>query len=216
MDLNIFTLVGYVIYAVLLLIALWGGFCCVMVWRRVAQKRFKNEAAQDDFLDELEVSLSKADFEDAAALCDGDLRAVPQLAHLAILNRGLGFAKMRQLVEDRFQRDILAELEHQMTWVHTVIKSAPMVGLFGTVTGMMGAFETLATSENVEPAELAANISVALITTADGLAIAIPLIVAVAAVNIRIKRMEELAVAGLNRLVETMQVAMSKEASRRR
>lgn len=216
MDLNIFTLVGYVIYTVLLLIALWGGFCCVMVWRRVAQKRFKNEAAQDDFLDELEVSLSKADFDDAAALCDGDLRAVPQLAHLAILNRGLGFGKMRQLVEDRFQRDILAELEYQMTWVHTVIKSAPMVGLFGTVTGMMGAFETLATSENVEPAELAANISVALITTADGLAIAIPLIVAVAAVNIRIKRMEELAVAGLNRFVETMQVAMSKEASRRR
>ncbi len=216
MDLDIFTLVGYAIYLILLLIALWGGFCCVMVWRRVAQKRFKNEAAQDDFLDELEVSLSKADFDEAALLCDGDLRAVPQLVHLAILNRGLGFKKMRQLVEDRFQRDILAELEHQMTWVHTVIKSAPMVGLFGTVTGMMGAFETLATSENVEPAALAANISVALITTADGLAIAIPLIVAVAAVNIRIKRMEELAVAGLNRFVETMQVAMSKDASRRR
>ncbi|MCA9142011.1 MAG: MotA/TolQ/ExbB proton channel family protein [Planctomycetaceae bacterium] len=216
MDLNIFTLVGYVIYAILLLIALWGGFCCVMVWRRVAQKRFKNEAAQDDFLDELEIPLSKADFEDASMLCDGDLRAVPQLAHLAILNRGIGFVKVRQLVEDRFQRDILAELEHQMTWVHTVIKSAPMVGLFGTVTGMMGAFDTLATSENVEPAELAANISVALITTACGLAIAIPLIVAVAAVNIRIKKMEELAVAGLNRFIETIQIAMAKEAGRRR
>lgn len=216
MELNIFTLVGYVIYAILLLIALWGGFCCVMVWRRVAQKRFKNEAAQDDFLDELEVPLAKADFDDATMLCDGDLRAVPLLAHLAILNRGIGFAKVRQLIEDRFQRDILAELEHQMTWVHTVIKSAPMVGLFGTVTGMMGAFDTLATSENVEPAELAANISVALITTACGLAIAIPLIVAVAAVNIRIKRMEELAIAGLNRFVEMMQLAMAKEGGRRR
>jgi biopolymer transport protein ExbB/TolQ len=103
-----------------------------------------------------------------------------------------------------------------MTWVHTVIKSAPMVGLFGTVTGMMGAFNTLATSENVEPAELAANIRVALITTACGLAIAIPLIVAVAAVNIRIKRMEELAIAGLNRFIEVMQVAMAKEGGRRR
>ncbi|MEX0818069.1 MAG: MotA/TolQ/ExbB proton channel family protein, partial [Pirellulaceae bacterium] len=196
--------------------ALWGGFCCVMVWRRVAQKRFKSEAAQDDFLDELEVPLVKADFDDATTLVEGDLRAVPQLVHLAILNRGIGFGKVRQLVEDRFQRDILAELEHQMTWVHTVIKSAPMVGLFGTVTGMMGAFDTLATAENVEPAALAANISVALITTACGLAIAIPLIVAVAAVNIRIKKMEELAIAGLNRFIEVMQVAMSKEAGRRR
>ncbi len=216
MDLDIFKLVGYVIYAALLLIALWGAFCCVMVWRRVAQKRFKSEAAQDDFLDELEVSLAKADFEGAAMLCEGDLRAVPQLIHLAILNRGIGFTKMRQLVEDRFQRDILAQLEYQMTWVHTVIKSAPMVGLFGTVTGMMGAFQTLATAENVEPAALASNISVALITTADGLAIAIPLIVAVAAVNIRIKKMEELAIAGLNRFVEVMQVAMTKEGGRRR
>lgn len=216
MKLDIYTLVGYVIYALLVLVALWGGFCCVMVWRRVAQKRFKNEAAQDDFLDELESSLAKADFQEAAALCDGDLRAIPQLAHLAILNRGVGFTKVRQLIEDRFQRDVLAQLEHQMTWVHTVIKSAPMLGLFGTVTGMMGAFATLATAENVEPAALAANISVALITTADGLAIAIPLIVAVAAVNIRIKKMEELTIAGLNRFVEVMQVAMKQEGGRRR
>lgn len=216
MDLDIYTLVGYVIYFILLLIALWGAFCCVMVWRRVAQKRFKSEGAQDDFLDELELSLAKADFEGAASLCEGDLRAVPQLVHLAILNRGIGFIKLRQLVEDRFQRDILAQLEYQMTWVHTVIKSAPMVGLFGTVTGMMGAFKTLATAENVEPAQLASNISVALITTACGLAIAIPLIVAVAAVNIRIKKMEELAIAGLNRFVEVVQVAMAKEGGRRR
>ncbi|MEO8495757.1 MAG: MotA/TolQ/ExbB proton channel family protein [Planctomycetota bacterium] len=216
MKLDIYTLVGYVIYALLVLVALWGGFCCVMVWRRVAQKRFKNEAAQDDFLDELERSLAKADFQEATALCDGDLRAIPQLAHLAILNRGVGFVKVRQLIEDRFQRDVLAQLEHQMTWVHTVIKSAPMLGLFGTVTGMMGAFATLATAENVEPAALAANISVALITTADGLAIAIPLIVAVAAVNIRIKKMEELTIAGLNRFVEVMQVAMKQEGGRRR
>lgn len=216
MDVNIYDLVGYVIYFVLLVIALWGGFCCVMVWRRVAQKRFKNEPAQDDFLDELEVPLSKGDFEEATMLCDGDLRAIPQLAHLAILNRGIGFAKVRLMVEDRFQRDILGELGHQMTWVHTVIKSAPMVGLFGTVTGMMGAFETLATSENVDPADLAKNISVALITTASGLAIAIPLIVAVAAVNIRIKRMEELAVVGLNRFIEVLQIAMAKERGGKR
>jgi len=140
---DIYTLVGWLDYAALAFVALLGGYFCVMVWRRVAQKRFKSEAAQDDFLDELEVSLSKGDFEGAAALCEGDLRAVPQLAHLAILNRGVGFAKLRQMIEDRFQRDILSQLEYQMTWVHTVIKSAPMLGLFGTVSGMMGAFQTL-------------------------------------------------------------------------
>jgi biopolymer transport protein ExbB/TolQ len=207
---DIFDIVGNTIYAILVLIAIWGGFCCVMVWRRVAQKRFRNESAQDQFLDELEEPLSKGDFAGAEALVDGDIRAVPQLIHLAILNRGIGFKKVRQLVEDRFQRDILAELEYQMTWVHTVIKSAPMVGLFGTVVGMMAAFDTLATAENVKPDVLAGDISVALITTACGLAIAIPLIVAVAAVNIRIKKMEDLAVAGLNRFVENLQLALTR------
>lgn len=207
---DIFDIVGNTIYTILVLIALWGGFCCVMVWRRVAQKRFRNESAQDQFLDELEGPLANGDFESAEMLVDGDVRAVPQLIHLAILNRGIGFKKVRQLVEDRFQRDILAELEYQLTWVHTVIKSAPMVGLFGTVVGMMAAFDTLATAENVKPDVLAGDISVALITTACGLAIAIPLIVAVAAVNIRIKKMEDLAVAGLNRFVEHLQAAMTR------
>ena len=213
---DIYTLVGYLCYAALAFVALLGGYFCVMVWRRVAQKRFKSEAAQDDFLDELEVSLAKGDFEGAAALCEGDLRAVPQLAHLAILNRGVGFAKLRLLVEDRFQRDILSDLEYQMTWVITVIKSAPMLGLFGTVSGMMGAFQTLATAENIEPSMLAKDISVALITTADGLAIAIPLIVVVSAINIRIRKMESLAIVGLNRLLEMMQIAMAKDAGRRK
>lgn len=209
-EIDIFFIVSTAIYIALAVVALWGAFSCVMVWRRVAQKRFKSEADQDEFLDEVEEPLVAGDFSGAETLVDGDIRAVPQLIHLAILNRGIGFKKVRQLVEDRFQRDILADLEHRMTWVHTVIKSAPMIGLFGTVTGMMGAFDTLATSENVDPADLASNISVALITTACGLAIAIPLIVAVAAVNIRIKKMEDLAVAGLNRFIENLQAAMGR------
>jgi biopolymer transport protein ExbB/TolQ len=203
--------VGMIIYIGLVLIALWGAYCCVIVWQRVAQKRFKSESAQDDFLDLLEPPLGKKQFDQAAEVCETDQRAVPQLAHLAVLNRRLGFAKARQLVEDRLQRDILGDFEHRLTWVHTVIKSAPMVGLFGTVTGMMGAFGKLAANENVKPDILAEDISFALITTAAGLAIAIPLIIAVAAVNIRIRKMEELTVAGLNRFLEMLQNAMSSE-----
>ncbi len=201
-------IVGIIVYIFMGLMALWGAFSCVMVWARVAQKRFKNERVQDEFLDTLEEPLAEGDFDGAAEICEGDPRAIPQLAMLATLNRSVGFAKARQLVEDRFQRDILADLEHRLTWVHTIIKSAPMVGLFGTVTGMMGAFDKLATSENVKPDELAENISFALVTTACGLAIAIPLIIAVAAVNIRIRKMEELTVAGINRFLEAFQGAM--------
>ncbi|MFV1965226.1 MAG: MotA/TolQ/ExbB proton channel family protein [Pirellulaceae bacterium] len=202
-------IVGYIIYTALLSIALWGAFCCIMVWKRVAQKRFRNEDEQDAFLDDVSQPLSKGDFEGAAALCDEDARAIPQLAYLAILNRQMGFAKVRQLLQDRFQRDVLGDLENRLTWVHTVIKSAPMVGLFGTVVGMMGAFDKLASAESVDPAELAENISFALVTTASGLAIAIPLLIAVASINIRIRLMEELAAAGLNHFLDTYHAALN-------
>jgi len=202
---QVFWIVGWIIYLTLFSIALWGAYCCVAVWRRVAEKRFTSETAQFEFLEALERPLSKGDMESAAALCEEDARAVPQLALLAFHNRQIGFAKIRQLVEDRFQRDILADLEHRMTWVHTVIKSAPMVGLFGTVVGMMGAFGKLGSGDgSVEAPALAQDIMLALITTASGLAIAIPLIIAVAAVNIRIRKMEELTLAGINRLLESV------------
>jgi biopolymer transport protein ExbB/TolQ len=196
------TVVGYVIYGVLAVIALWGAFCIVMVWRRVAQKRFRNEEVQEEFLATLEEPLERGDFESAGVLCEGDARAIPQLALLAIDSRGIGFDKVRQLIIDRFQRDVMADLEYRVSWVNTVIKSAPMVGLLGTVMGMMGAFGKLASAENVKPDQLASDISFALVTTACGLAIAIPLVIAMASINVRIRKMEDLAISGLTRVLE--------------
>jgi biopolymer transport protein ExbB/TolQ len=117
-------------------------------------------------------------------------------------NRDLGFAKTRQLLVDRFQRDVLADLDYRLSWVATVIKAAPMIGLLGTVVGMMGAFGSLAAAESVKPENLASDIMLALITTACGLAIAIPLVLLLAAVNVRIRQMEDLVVSGLNRFLE--------------
>ena len=183
-----------------------------MVWTRVGQKRFNTEAAQADFLEALEGPLVKGDFDGAVMLCEGDKRAMPQLAQLAINNRKIGYSKVRQLLLDRFQRDVLADLEHRLTWVNTVIKSAPMVGLLGTVVGMMGAFGKLASAEgSPSPDKLASDINIALITTASGLAIAIPLVMAVASINIRITKMEDLVSAGLTRFLEVFRISMSKD-----
>ena len=192
------------IYLVLFAIAVWGAFCVVLVWMRVARQRFRSEDAQDEFLAQLEVPLSQSDFESAVQLCDGDPRAVAQLSLIAVNNRHLGYAKMKHAVMDRFQRDVLSDLEQRLSWVNTVIKSAPMVGLFGTVVGMMGAFGKLAGTANVSPEILAQDISVALVTTASGLAIAIPLVLLVASINIRIRKMEDLVAAGLGRVLDTL------------
>ncbi len=196
-------------YFVLLGIALWGAFCVVIVWMRVKQKRFDSEEQQALFLEAIEEPLQRGDYDMASEICQSDRRAICQLTQMGIDNRGLGYAKVKQLVADRFQRDVLADLDNWLSWVYTVIKAAPMIGLLGTVMGMMAAFEKLAVPGTVpDPTELAGDIQFALITTACGLAIAIPLVLCTASINIRIKKMEDLVSYGLNQFLEFFKEAL--------
>ena len=207
MSETVFYVLGLITYFVLFLIALWGAFCCIMVWTRVEQKRFKDEDTQALFLEALEEPMNRGDYESAVAVCEGDRRATCQLTQIALDNRKLGFAKVKQLVADRFQRDVLADLEFRLSWVYTVIKAAPMVGLLGTVMGMMGAFAKLSSADEVQADVLAQDIQFALITTACGLAIAIPLVLATASINVRIRKMEDLVAYGLNQFLEIFREA---------
>lgn len=208
---GVISIVSIVIYLLLAAIAIWGGFCVAMVWMRVARQRFVSEQEQDQFLDQLDEPLLRGDFASAAELCADDPRATSQLALLALNNRQAGYSRVRQIITDRFQRDVLADLEHRLSWVNTVIKSAPMVGLLGTVIGMMGAFGQLYDNEGVvNPSDLAGDIMVALITTACGLAIAIPLVLCTASINVRISKLEDLVGAGMTRFLETFRAAISR------
>ena len=205
---QVFAILGNVIYLVMFLIALWGAFCVVMVWSRVRQKQFPNEEQQAQFLEALEDPLSRGDYDRAVEICEGDRRATCQLSELAIVNRKLGFAKVKQLIADRFQRDVLQDLEFRLSWVYTVIKTAPMIGLLGTVLGMMAAFSKLADpNATVEVSKLALDIQFALITTALGLSIAIPLVLCTAYINVAIRKMEDLVSYGVNQFLEIFKEA---------
>ena len=205
-----FELISNATYGALAAVALWGLFCIVIVWTRVKNKRFKTEDQQDLFMDDINQMLEQGDFEGISEYCNGDQRAIPQIVEMAVRHRDMGYKKSRQFVMDRFQRDVMSDIEYRLSWVSTVIKSAPMIGLFGTVFGMMGAFETLATAESVEPSLLASDINIALRTTACGLAIAIPLMILVANVNIRIAKMEDLVGAGLARVMTSYREALAE------
>ena len=204
---QLYNWIGNLTYVFLGVVALWGAYCTVMVLARVRQKKFRTEQEQEQFLAALEGPLSQGKFDEAYAMCEGDPRALCQLAALAIDNRRIGFDKVRQLLLDRFQNDVLADLEQRISWVNTVIKAAPMLGLFGTVLGMMGAFGKLAAAEQVKADQLASDISLALITTAIGLSIAIPGVIAVTVINNRIRQMEDLVSMGLTRFLEAFRAA---------
>ncbi len=204
----LFKLLGWGVYGVLAMIALWGAYSVIMVWRRVAMVRFFDEEEQEEFLGELEPALASKNYEAALTLCQGDRRALPQLALFAVDHRDLGYAKLRRRVAERFQQDVMADIEHRLSWVATVIKSAPMIGLLGTVMGMMGAFANLSSGDKVDTVQMAGDIQFALITTACGLAIAVPLVLCSQSINIRIRKMEDLVGLGLGRLFESMKLLM--------
>jgi biopolymer transport protein TolQ len=72
----------------------------------------------------------------------------------------------------------IAKLERYMTFLATVGSTAPFVGLFGTVWGIMNSFAAIAGSQNTSLAVVAPGIAEALFATALGLVAAIPAVVA--------------------------------------
>ncbi len=66
-------------------------------------------------------------------------------------------------------------LEKGLSWISLFIALAPMLGFFGTVVGMIGAFDAIAEANNISPGIVAGGIGVALITTVSGLLVAMVL-----------------------------------------
>jgi len=87
----------------------------------------------------------------------------------------------RESVEDAVADFSISENRKNMTWINyisLVAQTAPMLGLTGTVLGMVAAFGKLAETGSADPAQLAGSISVALLTTLWGLFTAIPALLA--------------------------------------
>jgi len=69
----------------------------------------------------------------------------------------------------------VGQLEKNVSWISLFIALAPMLGFFGTVIGMIGAFDAIAAANNISPGIVAVGIGQALITTVSGLLVAMVL-----------------------------------------
>jgi biopolymer transport protein ExbB len=82
------------------------------------------------------------------------------------------------------------KLEHRLSYMALIGNISPMIGLFGTVHGMIESFQVIALGgATPNPTELAEGISTALFTTLVGLAIAIPAIAAYNVLRNRVSRL---------------------------
>ena len=86
-------------------------------------------------------------------------------------------ARVERIIEIAADKEI-KEIEKNFTFLATVGSTAPFIGLFGTVWGIMNSFQSIAISRNTSSAIVAPGIAEALFATALGLLAAIPAVVA--------------------------------------
>ncbi len=189
-------------YGFLVLNFLWGMYCLILVTIQLKRLRFRNEVQQSEFLDVILQHMKRGEYAEVESLCQGDTRALTQLALTAVMNRKMRYDQLRQFMADLMQRDVLTPLESKVSWIATVIKSGPLWGLFGTVLGMMAAFGRIGTGEKVEAAQIADEIAIALICTAMGLLTAIPFGYLIASINMKMRNFSDSLGSGLIRLLD--------------
>jgi biopolymer transport protein ExbB/TolQ len=195
-------MLGDACYGFLALNFVWGFYNIVMGFRRVKELNFASHDEQAEVVDEVIENLRNGRYDAVTELCKDDGRALPQLIELAVANRGLGYDQLRQVVTEILQRDVMGDLEYRTNWIATVIKCGPLLGLFGTVLGMMAAFGRIGTGEKVQPSQIADEISIALICTAMGLGTAIPFNFMLASLTTRIRMFQDALGAGLMRVLD--------------
>lgn len=114
-------------------------------------------------------------YEDAERDCERAGGVVARTLGACLRRRSRGAAAM----EDSIQEQLLHELprmQKRLGGIATLAAIAPLLGLLGTVTGIIQTFGVLKVYSNANPGLMAGGISEALVTTASGLVIAIPIL----------------------------------------
>lgn len=134
----------------------------------------------DAFLAEIEMLVKQNQVREAEKLCDRINSPVTRVVKAGITHLN----STRERIANRMEEVALKELpriEERLGVLATVAHISPLLGLLGTVTGMIKAFQVVQTHSagtgGVSPSDLAEGIWVALITTALGLSVAIPTVV---------------------------------------
>lgn len=109
----------------------------------------------------------------ATKVCERTRGPIAAILHAGLLKAHRGPNEVKEAIETAGSIE-MAFLEKGLTAISAIVTIAPMLGFLGTVSGMIGAFEAIASAEQVSAKLVASGISEALITTATGLVVAIP------------------------------------------
>ncbi|MGQ0612263.1 MAG: MotA/TolQ/ExbB proton channel family protein [Planctomycetaceae bacterium] len=162
----------------------------------------RDKIVPPQIVDEIEGMFENEEYQEALELCEAEPNYLTNMLAAALPKMNHGFTEMKEAMAAA-NDEAAVKLQQKISWLSLIGTTAPMLGLFGTVTGMIEAFNIItAMGSAVTPAHLASGISVALVTTFLGLAVAIPSMVFYFIVRSRVIRVSLEITAMADELVE--------------
>lgn len=129
------------------------------------------------FMNAADALIRKQDYLGLIAVCNRENESIARIVHktldFATKNPTASFDEVREVTEAEGTRQA-SILNNRISYLNDIGRIAPMVGLLGTVLGMIEAFEGMGENPGVAQMELAPGVAKALVTTAAGLVIGIP------------------------------------------
>ena len=180
--------VGGPILWVLVIISI-GAFAVVL--ERIVFFARNEKNIGDTFKDEILSLVANKKIDEAIALCDTKKSCVASAVKkfLQKAPKGIDVQDYEFILKEITIKET-SPYESRLNLLASVISISPMLGLLGTVTGMIRAFTNISKSGAGDAAIVADGIAEALLTTAAGLMIAIPVIVVYNYLNRRLEKME--------------------------
>jgi biopolymer transport protein ExbB len=137
-------------------------------------------------VDEYEQMLTEKKFREAIEKAGTDTTMFGKLLHSALSEAANGFGAMERAIEETADYEANKRIR-AMEWLNVLGATGPMVGLFGTVYGMIVAFYVIvAKGGQPDPAALAGGVATALVTTLWGLIVGIPAVAALALLKAKV------------------------------
>jgi biopolymer transport protein ExbB len=124
------------------------------------------------FLTRVREALTEGGIQQAIDVCENTRGPVASIFHAGLMRADRGVDQVEKSISNAGSIE-MAFLERGLVWLATVISLAPMLGFTGTVWGMIMAFDAIKEANDISPSIVAGGISVALLTTAFGLCVAI-------------------------------------------
>ena len=132
----------------------------------------KGLATNEEFAEDIASTIQTSGIDVAKTKCTEAVGPVANLCVTVLDRAHLGEVASEKALEQSGSIE-MAGLEKNMTWISLCIATAPMLGFLGTVWGMIQAFNDIKMANDISPAVVAGGISVALLTTAFGLVVAV-------------------------------------------